>query len=777
MAFRNANNVNIGTLHAVDYSRGGESEWELLKKTACLGAGHRSEERYDAPKCHPETREAVIKDIMSWVDTKGTDKGIMWMHGPAGAGKSAIAQTVAELCYNQKQLAASFFFSRTATGTGRNNGIKLVPTIAYQLGISSPSVKRFIISELEEDEAVLSHSMEIQMETLVMKPLSDAIIAHKNVESDNLHIPHMVIIDGLDECNVTNIQSRIVKMIASMVAKTPLHLCFLIASRPELEIRSVFGDNLVSSVHIPLVLDSRYNPDEDIHTYLRSEFAALKRTHTLASTLSKEKSWPSESDLQYLVKKSSGQFIYVSTVVKFIKDNRKDPREGLSEIISIKQGETHHYSELDELYIHILVNAVSHAGSYNKIQLIFQALLYMDIHHVVFRYGVTQKNPHTVAGILGTMESNLHLWMADLHSIVDVSKYATNEMKFFHASFGDFLKDPIRSKCFYISEMEAHAALSHLCLNIILQNEIPTEKIERYDHVLLYAYTYFILHLSGSNFEQNVIDRLLQHRALNLQNLSKVILEQPVLQLSDFHSELCRLYEFDLSADNIFDSAVPLNTNIPKLFGHSLFDVVDDNLRTLKLSQDETLYWHISAVFGINEKRIFPQRLTGERFEYYILGEILENPTRARNHFLNDIKSEQIFRCAWSYITTDDSHDISETKSSILSESISPASFEYLLHRIKPSSEFKVFLLEFSQKFESAFFKIWKEEPDDYDFLKKSIESLMRAINEFIKASVLECDVIENIQDIFDELDTCQLSDENDEGQSGDMSMVKPAAE
>ncbi|KAF8990792.1 hypothetical protein BDQ17DRAFT_1313673 [Cyathus striatus] len=280
MAFRNANNTHIRNLYAFDNNRGGESEWKRLEKASCLGASHQSEERHDAPKCHPDTREAVISDIMSWVDSKDLDKRIMWLHGPAGAGKSAIVQTVAEWCYTEKKLVSSFFFSRTATGTGRDDGTKLVPTIAYQLGNLIRSAKELIINELEENEALLTHTMEIQMEKLVLKPLSNLLsqtaFMNLNEVSDTSHLPHLIVIDGLDECNRPEMQSRIVKIIAGAVSESQVHLSFLIASRYEVEIRKAFNDEAIGQMCIPLILDNKYNPDKDIETYIRSEFATVK---------------------------------------------------------------------------------------------------------------------------------------------------------------------------------------------------------------------------------------------------------------------------------------------------------------------------------------------------------------------------------------------------------------------------------------------------------------------------------------------------------------------
>ncbi|KAF8990784.1 hypothetical protein BDQ17DRAFT_1393068 [Cyathus striatus] len=249
-------------------------------KSICLGASHQSEERYDAPKCHPDTRKAVINDIMSWVNSKDPEKRIVWLHGPVGAGKSVIAQTVAEMCFMKEILVASSFFSRTATETGRDDGTKLVPTIAHQLGNTVGHAKEIIIDELERNDALLSHSMEVQMKKLVLKPLETMYFpgsfSNMKTKSNTSQLPHLIIIDGLDECNRPEMQSRIVKMIAGVASESGVYLSFLIASRPELVIRRVFNDEAIGQLCIPLILDNKYNPDKDIETYLQSEFAVVK---------------------------------------------------------------------------------------------------------------------------------------------------------------------------------------------------------------------------------------------------------------------------------------------------------------------------------------------------------------------------------------------------------------------------------------------------------------------------------------------------------------------
>ena len=51
----------------------------------------------------------------------------MWLHGPAGGGKTAIGRTIAKWCEEEGILLGEFFFSR-ADGTGAKLA-SLAPTL------------------------------------------------------------------------------------------------------------------------------------------------------------------------------------------------------------------------------------------------------------------------------------------------------------------------------------------------------------------------------------------------------------------------------------------------------------------------------------------------------------------------------------------------------------------------------------------------------------------------------------------------------------------------
>ncbi|KAF8990379.1 hypothetical protein BDQ17DRAFT_1255888 [Cyathus striatus] len=241
---------------------------DIITRAACPGAGHDSAEHADPPKCHPDTRERVIEEITKWVNTPDSENRILWLNGAAGIGKSAIAQTIAEQCDEDLEdtLISSFFFSQTFTGTGQDNRTRVIPMIVYHLVIWIPEARDLIMEELKCDPAIFHHSMEKQLKRLVIDP-----IIHLEMNGDLL-TPCLVIIDGLDECNSTDIQSRIIKAIVGITLSQPLQPQFLIASRPEYEIQKTFDLPLVNNISTHLTLDWTYDPDLDIKTYLLDSF-------------------------------------------------------------------------------------------------------------------------------------------------------------------------------------------------------------------------------------------------------------------------------------------------------------------------------------------------------------------------------------------------------------------------------------------------------------------------------------------------------------------------
>ena len=273
---------------------------DLLHREIATAAFHNSKERFDPPKCHPKTRMAVLSEIMEWIKWEGDlDSFIMWLYGPAGAGKSAIAQTIAEMCEEELLLLASFFFSRT--DPSRNSVQPLIATIAYQITLNIPDVRDTILGTIERDPMIFSKSLAIQFKSLIVEPLQHLVEAGFFNEPNSRRL---VIIDGLDECFDPKVQRNILEVLTNAHRQHRFPLIFLFASRPEQHISHVFNTGFLPTATARIALDESYLPANDIRLFLTDKFQEIKSTHRLRRYIPPH--WPLPNVLDQIVEKASG---------------------------------------------------------------------------------------------------------------------------------------------------------------------------------------------------------------------------------------------------------------------------------------------------------------------------------------------------------------------------------------------------------------------------------------------------------------------------------------
>ena len=397
---------------------------------------------------------------MDWVKHVNKVALFLWLYGPAGAGKSAIAQTIAELLEEAGLLAATFFFSRNAAG--RNDKTPLVATLVYQLIISIPEIRARVLEAVEEDPALFSRSIEAQIQALIVKPLN-AVANDETLASILLSRPRLIILDGLDECRTTSAQTHILNALSTSVKRLRIPLFFLIASRPEQDIRQSFNDqNSLGSLSFSIALDNTYRPEDDIRAFLQSTFDEIKRNHPSRGHL--PTSWPSSEDIQRLVKESSGQFIFASTVAKYDYSNRHWPPDRLNIIFGkSKPGQETPFAELDSLY-HLILSSVADA---EKLQ---DVLMFLVLRPFRQRGGLWLVQTATlIEKFLFYRPGEMDMILTDLHSIIYVPppRDVFNEPKFFHASLPDFLLDRSRSKDLSLDRGAGYTKLTGLTMKHI----------------------------------------------------------------------------------------------------------------------------------------------------------------------------------------------------------------------------------------------------------------------------------------------------------------------
>ncbi|KAF8989357.1 hypothetical protein BDQ17DRAFT_1373305 [Cyathus striatus] len=400
---------NIGIERAAD-----DDLLVTFQKQIAHSAMHNSGERYDVPKCHPGTRDKVLDEIISWINHPNPEAPTMWLHGPAGAGKSVIAQTIAIRCMEEDKLAASFFFSRH--NADRNTCRSLIATIVYQLALGVTEVKRHLTDALRNNgPAIWNMSLEWQIQKLITEPLMKAVRKYPTIAGKCL------IIDGLDECVEHNMQKEVVRCFTRASSRGLLSV--LIVSRPDLYIRQEFKRALTGSF-ISFNLNEKYDPEKDIDWYLRDKF----------SQINNNSNWPSNKQLEQIVNRSSKQFIYAATVLRFVENPRSNPRKSLDRVTNINSiGTDNPFAELDNLYLSILHDATRDNED--------------DFLH---------------------MEGDIMAILVDVHSILKIPENpARNEITFYHASFIDFLRDSRRSGKFFIDEALANLHLSEYCVKCL----------------------------------------------------------------------------------------------------------------------------------------------------------------------------------------------------------------------------------------------------------------------------------------------------------------------
>ncbi|TFK25284.1 hypothetical protein FA15DRAFT_755936 [Coprinopsis marcescibilis] len=449
--FQQAQNFTIGNGVFNDFStfttNNGLGPLLYLQENAASSAAHDSEERWPPPKCHVETRKRVLAFLIGWIQQRRAEraKSIVWLYGPAGMGKSAIAQSIAEQCEELDILAAVFFFHRL--DPQRNRAARLVASLALQICETIPGVRPHVEEAIRSTPTILKKALHIQLKKLIIEPM------RKIPPPDE---DHLVILDGLDECLGTENsnpakEQMVVLQLMETIQAAHLPLIILIVSRPESWIQDGFQTLAAlraSTEHYDLYKNS--DRDEDVKTYLLSEFARIR----VESKLIDVEPWPSESVISQLVQRASGQFIYAATVIRYVEDPWSSPLARLDVLLSSCPPKDHNPLEmLDNLYLAILQQSPNHPLTKEVLGCLVLISGIQSIEESINVTGACQAickwPPYALRG---------------LHSLIRTDGEGP---PFYHATLNDFLESAIRSGPFHVSNGREYGPL--LLRNCLLE--------------------------------------------------------------------------------------------------------------------------------------------------------------------------------------------------------------------------------------------------------------------------------------------------------------------
>ncbi|EUC60810.1 vegetative incompatibility protein HET-E-1 [Rhizoctonia solani AG-3 Rhs1AP] len=437
--------------------------------------------------CTENTRTKILQASLTWSEDPNGAK-IYWMNGMAGTGKTTIATTLSATLEARKQLAASFFCTRTSPEC--REAKRIVPTIAYQFSRRSTPFRSVLCKALKEDPDISTGSISTQFELLIRRPLMKV----QDKLPDNL----VVVVDALDECSDPHIVEMFLGLLFRSIADLPIK--FYVTSRPEPAIRNKMmseSEHARSILYLHEIEKSLVQAD--IELYLTEELQFMT---------------PAEFDIKKLAEHADNLFIYAATAMRYIHPTGKtvDSQARLSTILAVNPESKKKLSGLDALYSAILVAAINDQELEPEERESIRLVLWTAI---------CACEPILVGtlSVLCGLDNQISTTNAlqPLRSVLHVSEY--NEVvTTLHASFPDYMLTQERSgvffcdkdahnqflaqRCFEIMEAQLRFNIGSIKSSFIPDSEIPgleEQTAANISQELLYACRFWADHSSQTN--------------------------------------------------------------------------------------------------------------------------------------------------------------------------------------------------------------------------------------------------------------------------------------
>ncbi|KIJ31737.1 hypothetical protein M422DRAFT_36109 [Sphaerobolus stellatus SS14] len=264
-------------------------------------------------RCMENTRLDILDEIRTWIGDRLAPNLFLLTADP-GAGKSTIASTiVSELA--QSRCVPYFFFKRG--DPARSDPTNVWKTVAFSLA-QHPLLKEELFKQTANPIAT-GGSIRDVFDYLIKQPLTKM--------GDKLsEYPPIVVLDAVDECDSEHRgYPSLIEVITSW-NRLPSSYKLLVTSRHHEKLE----ESLSCYAHIGSIATGNQvtsSSNHDIRTFIEAKVKQIfqrKRKSPLPSH------WGSERNIEKLVERAAGLFIWASTVLEFIST---DPEVRLRDIL------------------------------------------------------------------------------------------------------------------------------------------------------------------------------------------------------------------------------------------------------------------------------------------------------------------------------------------------------------------------------------------------------------------------------------------------------------
>ncbi|KAL0568498.1 hypothetical protein V5O48_013489, partial [Marasmius crinis-equi] len=430
-----------------------------------LGNKHGFQLPSDLSRCLHGTRQHTLSIIRRWIESE--EGSLLWLSGVAGCGKTSVMATVHDRLADVEcdtPLAAYVRFHRVDFPSPS----KFVAALVYRLVSFDKLLGVEVAKILDTRPNVFQKPLGEQFESLVVKPLRSHYEKVKKGQGR-----FVVMVDGLDECMEVPGGSDAFHDLLSLLSNPNTFASFpflrlIVASRPEDPIRRVFTKSEQNHItRIPLETTSSKETTSDILHYLHVKFEEIFQIHPNFKAFCQKR-----DALNILAGHSSGLFIWIVTVFRFVK---RSPRERLEQALELSFPHDS-LDPLNKLYSTVL-NAIAAEQGDRDIKDRMAPILGLIIAFGKLKWKLSdeaQLNSSILCGLLKQLGYNVESIpsvLSQLGSVIEGVDSPQSKLVLLHKSFDDYLTDKRRAGEWFV-DVEGHwsAKLAESCLRVVHSN-------------------------------------------------------------------------------------------------------------------------------------------------------------------------------------------------------------------------------------------------------------------------------------------------------------------
>ncbi|KAF9449343.1 hypothetical protein P691DRAFT_759119 [Macrolepiota fuliginosa MF-IS2] len=438
------------------------------------GVEYHSSARDPPPRCYDGTRAKFITMVEHSLSDSDADERLLLLSGPAGVGKSAILQTLAERREQSGTFGASLFFPRSTSGDSSSSpsddfsgdSSRIWLTISYRLATLNISYATYVNEQMRHDPKLVEANMQQQFKKLIAEPCGQKRL----LDSSRLW---PIFIDGLDQCQGYTTPAQILQLIGKFISDYPSSpLLWIITSRPDRHLLKTFDKlslcDRVKRDSIPVDSDDAL---ADVKHFLRSEFVQFQDEYDITDP----SPWPKEDDFGRVHVSVSGYFMVASAISQFV-GNRKvaDPVTQLETVVSavsLPRAAPKHIDSVHEMYRQII--GTVHHDHYRTAKRI------LGFYLLPQGFGAYSQRSTSFSTLCNLLDIKQNVAYACLSGLLPVLVFPEPKnafdtpMRFFHTSFAEFLINRDASKEFWIDVKEVVDDLWECHCRIIQQANVP----------------------------------------------------------------------------------------------------------------------------------------------------------------------------------------------------------------------------------------------------------------------------------------------------------------